>query len=64
VNRNKESVKIAEKYRAVNQRIAGVFRVERHPSIRILEALTELIIGKVIGAEATKTHCFTCYATK
>jgi len=53
-----------EKYRAVNQRVANVFRVERHPSARILETLTELVVEKVIEAETTRKHCFTCYAAK
>ncbi|MCD6587674.1 MAG: radical SAM protein [Candidatus Fermentibacteraceae bacterium] len=53
-----------EKYKAVNQRIADVFRVERHPSARILEALTELVVEKVIEAETTQKHCFACYTVK
>jgi len=52
------------KYRAVNKRIADVFRVARHPSARILEALTELVVEKVIEAETTRKHCFTCYAAQ
>lgn len=51
-----------EKYKAINRRIVETFRVQRHPSSRMLEALTELVVEKVIEAEKTHKHCFNCFA--
>ncbi|MCD4708100.1 MAG: radical SAM protein [Candidatus Sabulitectum sp.] len=51
-----------EKYKAVNRKITETFRVRRHPSARILEALTEMVVEKVIEAEKTDKHCYRCFA--
>lgn len=53
-----------EKYKAVNRRIVETFRVQRHPSARMLEALTEMVVKKVIEAEKTHKHCFNCFAAR
>lgn len=51
-----------EKYKAVNQRIIETFRVRRHPSARMLEALTEMVVEKVIEVEKKHKHCYRCFA--
>jgi MoaA/NifB/PqqE/SkfB family radical SAM enzyme len=51
-----------EKYRSINRRILDEFRVSRHPSSRILEALTELVVDKVIEVETTGRQCYRCFA--
>ena len=51
-----------EKYRTINKRIVEAFRVKRHPSARLLEALTEKVVDKVIEAEKTQRRCFKCFA--
>jgi len=51
-----------EKYRKINRRIIETFRVKRHPSARILEALTDMVVETVIKAEKTSKNCFRCFA--
>jgi len=53
-----------KKYKEINQRIAESFRVKRHPSAKILEALTEMVVEKVIEVEKNQSHCFNCFAAK
>jgi len=52
------------KYQAINKRIAKTFRVTRHPGARMLEALTEKVVDKVIETEEKHSHCFNCFAAK
>lgn len=51
-----------DKYRRINREILERFRVRRHPSSRILEALTEMVVEKVIEVESTSKSCFRCFA--
>lgn len=51
-----------ERYREINRRILNTFSVRRHPSARVLEALTEKVVETVIKAEETGEPCFRCFA--
>lgn len=51
-----------DKYRKINREILERFRVRRHPSSRILEALTYMVVEKVIEVESTGGRCFKCFA--
>jgi MoaA/NifB/PqqE/SkfB family radical SAM enzyme len=51
-----------EKYREINHLITETFRIKRHPSARVLEALTEMVVETVIKAEKTHTNCYRCFA--
>lgn len=51
-----------DKYRRINREILERFRVRRHPSSQVLEALTEMVVEKVIEVESTGSSCFRCFA--